>query len=389
MDPGPTPPKAVSRREDREIPRGFRALEDSGGTTYIRSSEHPRANLDPEALEGLALLTHPECPPQSPSDLVALDLETTGLSRGAGTLAFLTGLAVIEEHRVRTLQYLLPDPSMEAPYLEAISRELRERGHLVTFNGKGFDLPILSGRFTLNRMTPPTFIGHHDLLGPARRLWSSSLPSCRLTALEGSVLGRDRDGDVPGSEIPARYFDYLADGRSDLLDEVVHHNELDLLATIDLLFRMVRPLSRPSASPEHLAMARMAQAAGRQEIVEGQLKAATARARDDAEYLESLEELALYHRRRRDYARAVPLWMVMVSLMESGAGRISRDVAPYVELAKFAEHRLRDPRRALRYTERALHFDPGGSRSRSTDTVALHHRRNRLLRRLGEGDDVD
>ncbi len=76
---------------------------------------------------------------------------------------------------------------------------------------------------------------HVDLLHPSRRILAHRLENARLSTIETHVLGVERDGDVPGFEIPQRYFDWLRrrDGR--LLEDVFKHNRLDVVSMASLL----------------------------------------------------------------------------------------------------------------------------------------------------------
>ena len=51
---------------------------------------------------------------------------------------------------------------------------------------------------------------HLDVLHPARRFWGG--PDNSLIALEAQLLGAMRAGDVPGFEIPSRYFQFVRSG---------------------------------------------------------------------------------------------------------------------------------------------------------------------------------
>ena len=51
--------------------------------------------------------------------------------------------------------------------------------------------------------------------------------SCALTALERDILGLHRQDDVPGWEIPSRYFGYARTGDASGLAAVFEHNRLD------------------------------------------------------------------------------------------------------------------------------------------------------------------
>ena len=85
---------------------------------------------------------------------------------------------------------------------------------IVSFNGRGFDLPLLETRFLLSRLRPDLLDAPHlDLLSPARRLWRARLASCALSSLEQNILEVHRDErDVPGFLIPHMYFRYLQTG---------------------------------------------------------------------------------------------------------------------------------------------------------------------------------
>jgi uncharacterized protein YprB with RNaseH-like and TPR domain len=169
---------------------------------------------------------------------VFLDTETTGLSGGSGTAAFLTGIGFVNGDRFFVRQYFMRDYHEEPALFESLAEDLRAFTHLVTFNGRTFDIPLLEARFRLNRGAfPLSGTAHLDLLHPSRRLWKARLPSCRLQSLEGPVLGFRRVEDVPGEEIPRIYFDYLRsrDGRG--IARIFEHNRLDILSLAALAAR--------------------------------------------------------------------------------------------------------------------------------------------------------
>src|ERR671934_232524 len=128
---------------------------------------------------------------------------------GTGTYAFLVGAARIEGERLLVLQYFMRDFDDEPALLTALEPLLARARAVVTFNGAGFDLPLLETRFVLARRRWPSALVHLDLLRPARRVWTGCLADCRLTTLESAVLGLAREDDVPGGLIPMLYFDYL------------------------------------------------------------------------------------------------------------------------------------------------------------------------------------
>lgn len=171
-------------------------------------------------------------PGQPPADapLVCLDTETTGLATAAGTMAFLIGLGWWEGERFRQLQLVLPDQPDEPAMLHELARRIPPDGWLVTYNGRGFDWPLLVTRYRLARRGPPAHAGHLDLLPLVRRVFRHRMLDARLRTVETDLLGIARHGDVEGWEIPDRYLTFLRAGSAGGLIEVLHHNAQDVLA---------------------------------------------------------------------------------------------------------------------------------------------------------------
>ena len=86
--------------------------------------------------------------------LLFLDLETTGLSGGTGTYAFLCGLGAVCGKYFKVIQFFLRNPAHEAEWLEAVDECIPRNATLVTYNGKTFDVPMLKTRHILSRMRP-------------------------------------------------------------------------------------------------------------------------------------------------------------------------------------------------------------------------------------------
>ncbi|HLE88908.1 MAG TPA: ribonuclease H-like domain-containing protein [Candidatus Limnocylindria bacterium] len=171
------------------------------------------------------------------------DTETTGLSTGAGTVVFLAGLGHLEGDHLVVRQLLLPDYPHEAALLRLVAAELTALPRVVTYNGRGFDLPLLTARLTVHRLfremaaLPEV---HDDLLPVARRLYRRPLGGARLADVEFGVLGVIRNADCPGSEVPSRYFGYLRGGSPDLLTDVLDHNLQDVVSLALLEAEIVR-----------------------------------------------------------------------------------------------------------------------------------------------------
>lgn len=166
---------------------------------------------------------------------IALDTEAMGL--GSVTL-FLVGFAWFEGADVRVEQVYAQDHSREAALLVRVAERWRGAGRLVTYNGRSYDLPLIRDRSIRHRLPPLPTVPDVDLLTHARRRWRAHLPDCRLATVEGRILGRPRWGDVHGAEIPGLYRRTVRTEDPRLMAPVLHHNALDLLATLELLPRL-------------------------------------------------------------------------------------------------------------------------------------------------------
>lgn len=222
-------------------------------------------------------------PGQPPADapLLCLDTETTGLATAAGTLAFLVGLGWWERSRFRQVQLLLPDHADEPALLDELARHIPRDGWLVTYNGRGFDWPLLVARYRMAGSNPPLHSGHLDLLPMVRRVFRHRMSDARLASVEGQLLGLRRHADVAGWEIPSRYLDYLRFGEPGPLVDVVRHNDEDVRSLARLLVHVDRSYADearwPEAPPGDLAgLARAFAQAGRNESALGCLDAALA-----------------------------------------------------------------------------------------------------------------
>jgi len=309
-----------------------------------------------------------------PDEAVFLDVETTGLAGGTGTLAFLVGVARRVDDDLVLRQYFVPDFPDEAAVLDALAADLGD-APLVTFNGRTFDAPLLATRFRLHRIPFPDR-DHLDLLPPARRLWAGSLASHALGSLERGVLGVARTNDLPGALVPAAYFAWLRDGRASALSLAFRHNETDLVSLVALagvVARLVNdPTSRPAApADDHLHTARLLLDQGDAGKARACLVAAAAVG--GAPPAPVLRLLASLQRRGGDLDAALATWSGWLE----AAGPF--DPHPYEEIAKHLEHRAKDARRALGVVERALARCPATDARRAD----LERRRARLTRKAG------
>jgi tetratricopeptide (TPR) repeat protein len=222
-------------------------------------------------------------PGQPPADapLLCLDTETTGLATAAGTLAFLVGLGWWEGSRFRQVQLLLPDHADEPALLAELALRIQPGSWLVTYNGRGFDWPLLVARYRMAGANPPLHAGHLDLLPIVRRMFRHRMTDARLASVETELLGLRRHGDIAGWEIPSRYLNYLRFGEPGPLSDVVRHNDEDVRSLARLLVHVDRGYADeerwPEAPPGDLAgLSRAYAREGRHDEALGCLEAALA-----------------------------------------------------------------------------------------------------------------
>jgi len=183
-----------------------------------------------------------------------LDTETTGLSGGTGTLAFLIGVGWFDEDgRFVVRQLFARNFAEEQAVLASLSEIAASKRYLVTFNGKTFDANLLTTRYILNRLDNPlTNLPHLDLLHPARRLFGHRVSNSRLVTLEEDLLGFTREDDLPGSEVPLRYFNWLRSRNPHPMLDVFRHNNLDITALAALTVHLAEVLNADSRSPHYV-----------------------------------------------------------------------------------------------------------------------------------------
>ena len=338
------------------------------------------------------------------TNLCFFDLETTGLAGGAGTQAFLVGCACLEDGGIAVRQFLLPGFEHERALLGTIGQWIagtavageaapQHAPTLVSFNGRTFDVPLIETRYLFHRLAFPFGdLPHLDMLHPARRLWKQRPAiagppldddSCRLSVLERHVGGYHRVGDVPGLEIPSRYFRFVRRGDAHALEAVLEHNRIDLLSLALVTARAVSLINEgPTATGhprESLGLGRVYERAGMYDNAEASYAhAATLAARVGREpdvRADALRRLALCRRRAGRMSEAAAAWheLVAVPACPSSLRREAREA-----LAIHHEHRSRDLQSARSFVLDVL-ADGIAPRTRE----AAEYRLRRIERKLG------
>lgn len=193
------------------------------------------------AYAGSAHITLPFRAPYSVrrEDILCFDTETTGLTRGVGTRAFMIGVANIGSGHITTRQLYLTKISGEKSMLEIFSSWILPETILFSFNGRSYDAPLLKGRYRLNRLPHRLDAAPHlDWIYTARRAYKDKLENCRLATIEKEILHLVRSDDLPGSQAPAAWLSYLRSGSSAALLRVLEHNRQDVVSVCQLADRL-------------------------------------------------------------------------------------------------------------------------------------------------------
>lgn len=336
------------------------------------------------------------------------DLETTGLNGGAGTVAFLAGCAWFDCGALQVRQFVLTSLAAERALLEALREQIDAAPLVASYNGRAFDAPLMDVRWAFHRLPSPFEAKpHFDMLPPARRLWKhrgepsgGALPragagsprtvypersGCSLMAFERQLLKFHRVDDVPGFEIPSRYFQFLRSGDASPLESVLEHNRLDLVSLAVLTARAARLVR---GGPQACADARESLALGRIYEQDGRMDDArlcyerAAEAGDRATRADALSRLAISLRKERRYDEAAAIWRRLVERIENSRGRVSQgaQVLPLERLALEAlavhhEHREKDLELARKFAE-ALNDENGDE--------GIRRRLSRLERKMSQ-----
>lgn len=343
-----------------------------------------------------------------------VDLETTGLSGGAGTVAFLVGCGWFDMGAFQVRQFLLTSYASERALLCAVAECFGATSLLVTYNGKTFDVPVMETRWLFHRMPLPLeAVRHFDMLHPARRLWRTRLRAgasaragegtapdgteggCRLGTLERVLCGVNRVGDIPGMDIPARYFRFLRSGDALPLEPVLEHNRLDLISLAAVCAHAVQLVEEGTArcrdSAEVVALGKVYERAG---CVDRAIAAYERAAADPSAHvdvvLEAIYRLGLRLRRDRRYAEAADCWRRLLDMKQGRAGRRSTLLAPLRQFAVEAlaihhEHRERDYEGAKELTLQLL--DEAGDGDVRPKTEATRNRLARLEKKIARKND--
>jgi uncharacterized protein len=387
------------------------------GACYVVTEAHPLAVLrgsralgDLLAVAPRALASwHPEFGLDELDDFAGaafIDTETTGLGNGAGVYAFMVGVGTFEAVGGQTSgapvpshfvvrQFFMRHPGEEGAVLAAVADLLGDKRLAVTFNGRGFDLPLLRGRYLQNRrlLAERAAVAllaesapHLDLLMPARRLWRRRLQSCRLINLEQMILGiRRTQDDVAGALIPYLYLDYVRSGNAGEMSRVFYHNREDIVSMVSLAQRLIQAYTSPEEAEatlevqgeDWLSLGTGYTRRGDLSRAEWAYRHALEVIAGDAHRSQAFASLGDLLKRQARWQEAAEVWELWLTSVPGV------DPMPYVELSKCCEWQWRDLERAEMWVSWALHnLRTAPAYQRLPGQVAdLEHRLARIQRK--------
>ena len=317
------------------------------------------------------------------STALFIDLETTGLSGGTGVIPFLVGMGYYRDDRFYVAQYFLGELAEEERMIQELKQFFSQMNFqsVVTFNGKGFDIPILETRFILHKQ--PLLLSdlpHLDFLYSARSLWKHKHESCRLYHLAREVVEANRSEDIPSAEIPWRYFQYLNTGNFELIEPILYHNQEDILSLLgvvivgSLIFSEKKDVELPDAMDLYGAGKVMENIGEVEKSVQFFKRALDGKLSDEISLM-AKKKLSYYFKKKQDWERAVLLWKEMASLNITSRDQLSS----FRELAMYLEHKEKKYEEAKKIAEEGFVLSFNLSSSYEKDFA---HRRERLKRKI-------
>jgi uncharacterized protein YprB with RNaseH-like and TPR domain len=292
------------------------------------------------------------------SSAVFLDLETTGLAGGTGTLPFLVGLGYYRDERFKVTQFFLNEMAEEDRLVRELTQFIRDMDFksIVTYNGKAFDMPLVETRFAMHR-TPCPLRGlpHLDFLFSARSLWKHKYDSCRLFNLAQQIVQAERSEDIPGAEIPIRYFQYIRNGDFSLIDPILYHNQEDLLSLLGVVVAGAVLVERNREAAEGgeadamdlYGVARLFERAGDTTTSAALFEKALAGGHGlTAEVSHHARKKLSHHfKKNKDWEKALAFWQQMAA---------GDEVDCFRELSMYFEHTVKDHGEAIRVATEGL-----------------------------------
>ncbi|MBF0187919.1 MAG: ribonuclease H-like domain-containing protein, partial [Magnetococcales bacterium] len=291
---------------------------------------------------------------------------TTGLAGGTGTAVFILGLGRLSGETLIVTRYLLTAFSGEKALWQAMTKDLAGVEVLITYNGRRFDQPIIDSRCRLLGLPGLDPALHAwDLLYPVRRAFRTVWPDCRLMTVEERLLSHHRQDDLPGSEAPWVWREWLQQGIRTRLKRVLDHNGRDVESLAALLLMLPRVFTEPMRFGADMVGVSKSWIESGDTLTAVALLSAARRRLDDR----ALFHLSLLYRQQEAWQGAVSLWQVLAS---------RGHVEAMERLAKYHEHIAHDLDAALRWTGHLIRVD-------GAQPAHLHRQQRLEKKRAGVG----
>jgi uncharacterized protein YprB with RNaseH-like and TPR domain len=314
----------------------------------------------------------------SPEEYLFIDTETTGLSGGTGTYAFLIGAGFYKDGKFILKQFFMHSPEEEVDILEAFEELQNQFKFIVSFNGKSYDVPLIKTRMLMNGIM--TNIGEKyqiDLLPLSRRFFKNIFENCSLQYLEWNLFNITRaDNDIPGAMIPQMYFDHVKNPDPEFVNDVKYHNEIDIGSMTSILAYLNKtPEEFPEKCRDFYAIARFYDAVDLPDkAIENYLKSINL---GETDFLQkSIKELSFLYKKNNHPEKAVKLWLRATETEQK-----SDQLYAFIELAKYYEHVAKDFDKAKTYAEQALqivYLDPDPVWKKHQKLEQINHRLDRI-----------
>jgi tetratricopeptide (TPR) repeat protein len=274
------------------------------------------------------------------------------LAGGTGTVPFLVGIGYFVDEDFQIDQYFMRDYHEETALIKAVKERFENCQVLISYNGKCYDVNILSARFTLSRMEDPLIdTPHLDLLFPVRRLWRRRIGDCSLTNVERTILGFERQNDVPGFLIPSLYFEYLRTRSGRSLESVFQHNRWDIMALAVLTGLTGQIHQAPLEQLDHPIDF---YSLGRSFESMSELEQAVVCFKEAVQYLDSPEDREVIFTALGRSLKRLERWDEALAVWQKMIQQSTRLISPYEEISKYFEHRTKDFQQAFEIVNQAL-----------------------------------
>lgn len=376
-----SPQKTKHHKPNFQPPRIGYIRQTSLGDIWVVDWQYDRGylhgNCELTLHDSIHELLDPTLSAFNPAVSTVIDTETTGLAGGTGTYAFIMGAGFWQDDKFIVRQYIMRDFNEEPAQLMALAEDFT--GNVITYNGKCFDIPLLTNRYRLHRFDSPFEKADHlDMLFPARRIWKRSLSGFKLTQIEENILGYARTDDIPSHLIPSIFFDYLQSRNEELLYPILHHNRDDILSLYILACTASDKITECCEVGSNddsllLSLADICFNLKRYEFaisLTDKIKSGFA-SKEIVKQASLLKAFAL--KKTGKWSEAIQAF--------SGVNEVAPEYNSLIEMAKLYEHKLKDPKQALEIVQQAellleyLHY-------LNVDTTGIEkeliHRKNRL-----------